>query len=227
MSNMPPAWVVNAALPPLLNWKNCVVPPMLVMTVALPAVLKPLNCVVPPKLAMTVALPAVLNWENWVVPPMLAMTVALPAVLLLVKVVDPRALLVMVALPAVLPLLKVVDPRALLVMFAPGRSRAEKCEEPAAIAGDGRVARRAGIVEAGEPEIGVDDGGVAGRARVEKACHRGEATGVVGNDRIAGRAVIGERQRRYGPHEEIRGIRRGVDDAGASNGEGCRAAEGK
>src|SRR5262245_31533064 len=61
---------------------------------------------------------------------------------------------------------------------------------PAAIAGDGRVARRAGIVEAGEPEIGVDDGGVAGRARVEKACHRGEATGVVGNDRIAGRAVL-------------------------------------
>ena len=108
-----------------------------------------------------------------------------------------------------------------------GRSRAEECEEPAAIAGDGRVARRAGIVEAGESEIGVDDGGVAGRARIEKVCHRGKATGVVGDDGVAGRAVIGERQRRYGPHEEIRGIRRGIDDAGASNGEGCRAAEGK
>src|SRR5262249_39953021 len=106
-------------------------------------------------------------------------------------------------------------------------ARAEKCNEPAATAGDGRVARRAGIVEAGESEIGVDDGGVAGRARVEKVCHRRKATGVVGDDRVAGRAVIGERERRYGPHEEIRGIRRGVDDASASNGEGCRAADGK
>jgi len=48
MSNTPPAWVVNAALPPVLNWENCVVPPKLVTTVALPAVLEFVNSVVSP-----------------------------------------------------------------------------------------------------------------------------------------------------------------------------------
>src|SRR6266566_3382346 len=84
MSNTPPAWVVKAALPPVLNPENCVVPPLLVMTVALPPVL---------------------NWENCVVPPLLVMTAALPAVLVLVNVVNPPKLVVMTALPAVLLLM--------------------------------------------------------------------------------------------------------------------------
>src|SRR5262245_53474114 len=68
-----PAWVVNAALPPVLNWENCVVPPALVMTVALPALLNWENCVVPRKFVMTVALPAVLEFVNSVAPKLLAM----------------------------------------------------------------------------------------------------------------------------------------------------------
>src|SRR2546429_257681 len=64
MSNTPPAWVVNAALPPVLNPENCVVPPLLVMTVALPAVLVLVNVVNPPLLVTTAALPAVLLLVN-------------------------------------------------------------------------------------------------------------------------------------------------------------------
>src|SRR5262245_36489045 len=118
MSNTPPAWVVKAALPPVLDWENCVVPPALVMTVALPAVLEFVNSVLPPLLAMRVALPAVLEVANDVLPPRLAVMVALPAVVVLLKVVNPRKLAVRVALPAVLDPRKLAKPPLPLVMVA-------------------------------------------------------------------------------------------------------------
>jgi hypothetical protein len=59
MSTIPPALVVNAALPPVLWPKKFVTPPALVVIAASPAVLPWKKFVVPPLLVM-VAFPAVL-----------------------------------------------------------------------------------------------------------------------------------------------------------------------
>jgi hypothetical protein len=58
MSTMPPALVMNAALPPLLSPKKLVTPPALVVIVALPPLLLWKKFVNP--LLVMVALPAVL-----------------------------------------------------------------------------------------------------------------------------------------------------------------------
>jgi hypothetical protein len=58
MSTMPPAWVMNAALPPVLSPKKLVVPPLLVVIVALPPLLPWKKLTIP--LFVIVALPAVL-----------------------------------------------------------------------------------------------------------------------------------------------------------------------
>ena len=73
MSKIPPALVMNRALPPVLVSKNSVNPPVLVMIVALPAVLAPKNCVPPPLLFVIVALPAVLVFVKRRSPPPLVM----------------------------------------------------------------------------------------------------------------------------------------------------------
>src|SRR6516225_4496148 len=62
MSNMPPAWVMNVAFPPVLNPENDVYPPEVVVMVALSAVLVPVN--LRRKLFVMAALPAVLLLVN-------------------------------------------------------------------------------------------------------------------------------------------------------------------
>src|SRR5262249_35222793 len=100
------------------------------------------------------------------------------------------------------------------------RARPEKAGETPAAAGDGRVASGAGIVEACESVARVGDGGIGSGARVEKLCNCTGAT--VGDDRIARRATVGERQYRTGWQRKARRVRGVVDDAGAGKGQAAR-----
>src|SRR5262245_19550756 len=82
---MPPAAVMNCALPPVLLSLNRVSAPLFVVMIALAAVLLLLNKTVPPLLLMMAALPAVLLLLNESTPPLLLTMTALPAELALLK----------------------------------------------------------------------------------------------------------------------------------------------
>jgi hypothetical protein len=203
MSNTPPAWVVNAALPPVLDWENCVVPPAFVMTVALPAVLELVNCVLPPLLAMSVAFPAVLELANDVLPPRFAVMVALPAVLLLLKVVNPRKLAVSVALPAVLDPRKLANPPPLLVMFAlPAVLVSLKLANPLFVL---VMVALAAVLEL-------------------KNCVT-ELVPLLVMIALPAVLLLGERQCRSGWQRKGRCVRGVVDDAGAGKGQGARCGK--
>ena len=65
---MPPALVMNRALPPVLLVPNCVSAPLLVVMMALPAVLVSVNDSVKPPLFVMLAFPAELALVNVVAP---------------------------------------------------------------------------------------------------------------------------------------------------------------
>jgi hypothetical protein len=110
MSNTPPARVVNAALPPVLEPVNSVVPPKLVMTVALPAVLVSANDRRPRVLVRT-ALPAELEFRNSIeLVILLLVMVALPAVLVSKNDTAPKEPLLIVALSPLLWFWKLTKP---------------------------------------------------------------------------------------------------------------------
>ena len=90
-STIPPALVMNCALPPLLLAKNWLFEPLLVTMVAFAALQVSVKVKRPPPLFVIVAVPAVLVPVNVVAPGVLFM-VAFPAVALLSNSRSPNAL---------------------------------------------------------------------------------------------------------------------------------------